>query len=63
MHVRDVTGLWRRVESSLNPGIRNTQALAWDSRRNRLVLFGGQARDQRLLDDTWEFDGRAWVKR
>ena len=63
MHVRDTSGAWRRVESSLNPGVRNTQALAWDSRRNRLVLFGGATRDQRHLDDTWEFDGRAWIKR
>ena len=61
MHVRDTTGAWRRIESSLNPGVRNTQALAWDSRRNRLVLSGGATRDERLLDDTWEFDGRSWV--
>ena len=61
MHVRDMTGVWRRVESSLNPGVRNTQALAWDSRRNRLVLYGGATRDGRPLDDTWEFDGREWT--
>ena len=63
MHIRDTTGTWRRVESSLNPGVRNTQAMAWDSRRQRLVLYGGSTRDQQLLSDTWEFDGRAWVKR
>jgi hypothetical protein len=63
MHVRDTSGTWRRIESSLNPGVRNTQALAWDARRSRLVLFGGATRDQRLLDDTWEFDGRDWTKR
>jgi hypothetical protein len=63
LHVRDPNGAWRRVETSPNPGVRNTQAMAWDSRRQRLVLFGGSTRDQRLLDDTWEFDGRTWVKR
>ena len=34
---------------------------AWDGERWR--RRGGVTRDRRLLDDTWEYDGRAWVKR
>ncbi len=31
----------------------------YDSRRNRLVAFGGSSGPGRVLDETWEFDG-AW---
>ena len=62
-HVRDARGAWQHLEGPPNPGIRNTQAAAWDARRNRLVLYGGTARDNRLLADTWEFDGRNWLER
>ena len=57
-HVRDATGVWQHLEGTPNPGVRNTQAAAWDARRKRLVLYGGATRDNQLLADTWEFDGR-----
>jgi len=63
LHVRDVSGSWRRVDVSPNPGVRNTVTAAWDSRRRRFVVYGGSTRDNRLLDDTWEFDGARWVRR
>jgi hypothetical protein len=63
LHVRSVDGTWRHIELPVNPGIRNTAAAAWDARRKRLVVYGGVTRDRRLLDDTWEYDGRGWVKR
>ena len=62
-HVRDARGVWQHLEGMPNPGIRNTQAAAWDARRNRLVLYGGTTRDNQLPADTWEFDGRNWLKR
>ena len=62
-HVRDARGAWQHLEGPLNPGIRNTQAASWDARRNRLALYGGTTRDNQLLADTWEFDGRNWLKR
>lgn len=61
--VREPTGAWRLVTDTPNPGVRNVQAAAWDSRRRRLVLYGGTTRDRKLLDDTWEFDGQRWTKR
>lgn len=63
LHVRDTNGTWRHIESDMNPGVRNTAAAAWDSKRGRFVVYGGQSREGRLLADTWEYDGHSWVKR
>ena len=35
---------------------RTYAAMAYDSARDRLVLFGGSG-----LNDTWEFDGNGWT--
>ena len=54
------------VRSTLVP--RTGHAVAFDSIRNRLVLFGGRTQPDalpsggELLGDTWEFDGSAWHK-
>jgi hypothetical protein len=34
----------------------------FDSRRPRLVLFGGRS-GQTLLTDTWEWDGTSWSQK
>ncbi|HET9155829.1 MAG TPA: hypothetical protein VFN91_04130 [Myxococcaceae bacterium] len=57
---------WRSAAVS-GPPPRTFPAAAFDGRRRRLVLFGGNrvlfgpegARDT-LLDDTWEWDGEVW---
>ncbi|MBN2360211.1 MAG: hypothetical protein JXR83_12235 [Deltaproteobacteria bacterium] len=41
------------------PVPRSETAMAYDSSRGRIVLFGGRSDSQRL-NDTWEWDGRAW---
>ena len=41
------------------PG-RADAALAWDAARKRLLLFGGRTAD-RLLGDTWTWDGSRWT--
>ncbi|MFN7973010.1 MAG: kelch repeat-containing protein [Acidobacteriota bacterium] len=38
---------------------RSFHATAFDSRRGRLVLFGGLAHD--VTNETWEYDGVSWV--
>jgi hypothetical protein len=38
---------------------REDASLAYDSKRDRLVLFGGR-RAEVLFADTWEFDGNDW---
>ncbi len=55
------------VRSTMVP--RTGHAMAYDSGRNRLVLFGGRAIPDDFtvpmgdaLGDTWEFDGSVWRK-
>ena len=56
---------WREILLvSPNPGPRYSPGLAFDSRRGRLVLYGGFVHDSggrtRRMDDTWEWDGARW---
>jgi hypothetical protein len=36
--------------------------MVYDSRRDRLVLFGGSDASRTSVGDTWEFDGERWTK-
>lgn len=45
------------------PEGRIETALAFDTRRRRCVMFGGQGRSGRSLADTWEWDGTIWTER
>lgn len=49
---------WSTLSSS-GPAARTAVAMAFDSGRNRLVLFGGAANGVRL-NDTWEWNGTSW---
>ena len=56
---------WTQVATT-GPAPRHRHALAYDSVRGRVVLFGGAGSDpppQRLLQDTWEWDGLLWTQR
>jgi hypothetical protein len=55
-----VDALWARADLTL----RKDFSLAYDSARDRLVLFGGLDPDTLMpLNDTWEFDGTSWIQR
>src|SRR5262245_47142701 len=41
---------------------RSSHAIAFDSARGRVVLFGGTSGFE-LQPDTWEWDGAAWLRR
>lgn len=47
---------------SVQPGLsaRNAQALVYDEKRGRVLLFGGDARPTGELSDTWERIGDKW---
>jgi Immunoglobulin I-set domain len=47
--------------SSNGPPRRFNFGLAFDTARNRLVLFGGSTNPVVTLGDTWEWDGVAWM--
>jgi len=53
-----VTPTWAQV-SSMGPTSRNQHAMAYDSQRGRIVLFGGNIGGP-SLSDTWEWDGLRW---
>jgi hypothetical protein len=47
------------------PSARAEAAMAFDSARKRIVLFGGYNRSDDLMNrlgDTWEFDGEKWIE-
>jgi hypothetical protein len=52
---------WTRIDAPNGPSARHSAGATFDSRRNRVVVFGG-------LDavgpkgDLWAWDGRAWTK-
>lgn len=49
----------RKTNNSAQLTVRNAHALAFDEKRNRVVLFGG-ADSEKVLNDTWEYDGKKW---
>src|SRR5262245_60363669 len=42
---------------------RSNAAMAYDSDRQRMVLFGGNLGSAGLFGDTWEWDGASWAHR
>ncbi|MDP3244850.1 MAG: MopE-related protein, partial [bacterium] len=50
---------WTQV-SSTGPAPRVNHAMAYDSQRQKTVLFGG--RDGSLKGDTWEWNGTTWTQ-
>jgi len=62
---RQSTPDWVRVSTTISPPPRWLPAMAYDSNRGRIVLFGGVGgtppySSSDALDDTWEFDGVSW---
>jgi hypothetical protein len=48
------------LAQTAKPTPRNGMGLAFDSKRQRLVLFGGSDSAFARLGDTWEWNGRIW---
>lgn len=52
---------WTHVTST-GPSARGAHAMAFDSHRGRMVMFGGEnAANNWGLGDTWEWDGSNWL--
>jgi hypothetical protein len=60
-HVQAADGKWQKLSSGPNPGVRSSAAIAYDPLRQRVLLFGGNTREK-FFDDTWEWDGKSWVR-
>jgi hypothetical protein len=55
---------WMRIDAP-GPPARAEAVMVFDSKRGRIVLFGGhsgQGEARRRFGDTWEWDGRRWVE-
>jgi hypothetical protein len=51
---------WLQRQPAVRPPARETALMAFDSARQRVVMFGGVGAGF-LLDDTWEWDGNNWL--
>ncbi|MCU0862374.1 MAG: kelch repeat-containing protein [Planctomycetes bacterium] len=53
---------WSQIQTASAPSARSHCMLAFDSVRNRIVLFGGYIAGS-TFGDTWEYDGSNWLQR
>jgi Galactose oxidase, central domain len=51
---------WTQIKPTNSPSPRYSHAMAYDSARQRTVLFGGWT-SRYIRNDTWEWDGRNWT--
>ncbi len=49
---------WTRMSPTVSPSARGGHALAYDSRRRRIVMYGGYRHNE-----IWEYDGFTWTQR
>jgi len=54
--------VWRMLRCTVPPS-RSGHGMVFDSRRSRVVVFGGFAPNDQRLGDTWEHDGIEWRQR
>ena len=54
---------WTMHTLAISPSPRWWHGAAYDARRGRVVLFGGEDATQTRLGDTWEWDGIHWTER
>ena len=52
---------WRERQGESGPSARSGHAMAYDSARGRVVLFGGKDDSGNPMDDLWEWDGSDWL--
>src|SRR5690606_20912142 len=57
------TSTWTLKTPAQSPPVRMAGAMAYDARRERVVLFGGMdSSNATNLGDTWEWDGTTWTE-
>jgi hypothetical protein len=57
-----VANVWEELELDQQPTQRALSPLVYDPVNKTVVLFGGDRLD-RLLSDTWTFDGQQWEEK
>ena len=52
---------WKRVDSTTGPPAgAGHHAMAYDQKRQRVVLYGGTTDRREVITDVWEWDGTRW---
>ncbi len=58
------SSIWHTVSYVHSPGARSGSAIAYDTKRNRAILFGGTSSRSTSVNsyetNTWEWDGQDW---
>jgi len=56
---------WERISTVESPSLRVNAAITYDPKNQIVLLFGGLAEDETVLQDTWVFKeteiGREWI--
>ena len=52
---------WQVITTTLSPPVNGEQAMMYDSQRDVVVLYGGNAAGWPYESEVWEFDGSAWL--
>lgn len=50
-----------KVPRTGSPPARRGHSLTYDSKRHRVIMFGGYGADNAFFDDTWEWNGTVWT--
>jgi hypothetical protein len=53
---------WTQVTTASGPSARGYHAMAYDSVRGKVVMFGGYSSASGNVNDTWEYDGVNWTQ-
>lgn len=53
--------LWTQ-KSDIGPGPRTLSAMAYDATRKKVLLFGGFIPSNKVVGDTWQWDGNDWTQ-
>ena len=56
-----MSGAWTLLHDD-TAFVRGEPGAAYDTKRKRLVVFGGSTGPGKALGDTWEYDGRQWTR-
>ena len=54
--------VWTQATPAISPGVRSNHAMAYDSVRQKVVMFGGYNFQSGSMGDTWEYDGVVWTQ-
>jgi uncharacterized repeat protein (TIGR01451 family) len=52
---------WHLITTTLSPAVAGEHAMAYDSARGVVLLYGGNATGYPYENSTWEFDGSDWA--